>query len=195
MARELEGRGFKVLTSIADWSRGQKHQNEYLLDQIKVSKELSIYQNPHVFYVEDDSIVSIYKHSLAQMLGEMIGMIDHDPNVLSVRFMRSCDWPPSGKTNQLNEWYFNHEHINFQPLIMRSMQFYTMLKTTEDHLNEVSNIQIEMLWRLILAPYSRNPYPHLVFYPHIQNVVHGRAESIHLGVPNYLDIKKSLNLS
>ncbi len=186
MTCELEARGFEVLTTTGNWSRGQSHQNQYLLDQIKVSKHRAIYFNPYVLYVEDDSPV-VLDGGLDQMLSQMCTVLV-DPDVLSVRFMREQDWPPAGDYEVFHPNWLRHGHINFQPLIMRSHQFYTMLKTAEDNLSNVANIQIEMLWRLILAPYARNYMPHLVIRPEI-------AHTVHLGAPDYPALRAQLNLT
>lgn len=186
MARELEARGFDVLTTTANWSRGQVHQSQYLLDQIKVSKEKSIYFNPFVLYVEDDSPVVLSRGNLDDMLSTMCATLS-DPDVLSARFMRENDWPPAGEYEVFHPNWLRHEHVNFQPLIMRSHQFYTMLKTAEDNLSAVSNVQIEMLWRLLLAPQSRARLPHLVVRPEV-------AKTVHLGSPDYPALKSSLGL-
>lgn len=187
MARELEARGFEVLTTVANWSRGKSHQVEYLADQIKVSKEKRLYLQPYVFFVEDDSpVVLSGTWTLDQTLSRMCQVLA-DPDVLSVRFMRPGDWPPSGQYDVFHPLWLKHEHVNFQPLIMRSHQFYTMLKTAEDNLAAASDIQIEMLWRLILAPYSRAALPHHVIRPEI-------AYAEHLGIPTYPALKASLNL-
>ncbi len=188
MARELETRGFTVLTTTANWSRGQSHQNQYLLDQIKVSKEMTLYANPYILYLEDDSPVVYDRMTLDEVLSEMCSSLTTYPEVLSARFMRRNDWPPAGEHEMVNSTWWRHEHINFQPLIMRSIQFYTMLKTAEDNLDRTTNVQIEMLWRLILAPYARNHMPHLVIRPEI-------THTVHLGVPDYPALRDQLNLT
>ncbi len=187
MTDELERRGFIVLTTVAAWSRGQSHQNAYLADQIKISKELALYANPYLLYVEDDSPVVLSWSSLDKTLAQMCEVLSY-PDILSARFMRRNDWPPAGQYEVVNSTWLRHEHINFQPLLMRSNQFYTMLKTAEDNLDRTANVQIEMLWRLLLAPYSRAQLPHLVIRPEI-------AHTVHLGAPDYLALKASLNLT
>lgn len=187
MARELEARGFKVLTTVGAWSRGQSHQNQYLIDQIKVSKEPSLYRNPLILFVEDDSIIMTGDQSLDALLSKSAAMLD-DPDVMSVRVMRPNDWPPAGSYQVIDNQIFRHEHINFQPLLMRSHQFHSMLKTAEDNLTAASTVQIEMLWRLLLAPYSRAPLPHVVWNRDV-------AHTIHLGTPDYPALKSSLGLS
>lgn len=184
MATELRHRGFVVLTTVAAWSRGQSHQNAYLSDQIKVSKELTLYSNPYILFVEDDSPIVCERTTLEQMLSEMCNVLAF-PDVLSARVMRRQDWPPAGQYEGVNSTWLRHEHINFQPTLMRSHQFYTMLKTAEDNLASASSVQIEMLWRLILAPQSRVTLPHLVIRPEI-------AHTVHLGSPDYLTLKASL---
>lgn len=188
MVHELEARGFNVLTTTANWSRGQSHQNQYLLDQIKMSKHRAIYRNPYVLYVEDDSPIILSDGStLDRKLSDMCAALS-DPDVLSVRFMRENDWPPSGAYDILDSQWLRHEHINFQPAVLRANQFYSMLKTAEDNLSQVSNIQIEALWRYLLAPYSRAKLPHLV-------IRHEVAKTVHLGVPDYPTLRAQLNLT
>src|SRR3954470_5278945 len=50
MVADLTAHGFKVLTTVADWSRGQSHQAAYMADVVKLSKEPSIYEQPYVLW-------------------------------------------------------------------------------------------------------------------------------------------------
>lgn len=188
MTQELERRGFTVLKTIASWTRGMSHQNQYLLDQIKISKHIPIYGQPYVLFIEDDSIVITKDNTLDNALCQMMAFLEN-PDILSFRFMRTGDWPPAGKySNNESQTIWYHEHINFQPLIMRSNQFYMMLKTAEDNMDQASQIQIEMLWRLLLAPYSRSQLPHAVWN-------RDYMYTAHLGVPDYTNQCSLLNLS
>jgi hypothetical protein len=148
---------------------------------------LALYTNPHILFVEDDSIIVTQHQSLERLLAESVRLMD-DPDVMSVRVMRPGDWPPSGEHGDHNQLTFKHSHINFQPLILRSHQFYSMLKAAEDNIEEASRYQIEMLWRIILSPYSRSKLPHIVW-----NRDH--AHTVHLGTPEYPALCAALNLT
>jgi hypothetical protein len=63
-----------------------------------------------------------------------------------------------------------------------------MLKAAEDNIDEASRYQIEMLWRIILSPYSRSKLPHIVW-----NRDH--AFTVHLGTPEYPDLCTAFNLT
>src|ERR1035437_1649846 len=61
-AVEMEGNlrdlGFDVLTTTADWSRGQSHQLAYMQDVVKVSKFPLLCQQPYVLWAEDDQTIT-----------------------------------------------------------------------------------------------------------------------------------------
>lgn len=184
--KELVSRGFKVIKTTADWSRGLSHGNSYLKDQIKVSLEQSIYQNPHILFLEDDSTIECDKMPISALLARMTSMLDADKELLTVRLLRAPDLASSPIDMPMGDFFYS-PHTNFQPLVMRSIHFYLMLKFIEDNMEKLSSVQCEMVWRIILAQFSRSQFKHAVFYPDF-------AWTTHLGVPNYLEIKKSLNL-
>lgn len=185
MENELVSRGFKVLKTTADWNRGLSHGNQYLADQIKVSMEQSIYSNSHILFLEDDSTIES-KIPISALLSRMTSMLDADKELLTVRLLRPTDLATSPIDKPMGDFFYS-PHTNFQPLVMRSIHFHLMLKFIEDNMEKLSNVQCEMVWRIILAQFSRSQFKHAVFYPDF-------AFTTHLGVPNYLEIKKQYNL-
>jgi hypothetical protein len=187
METELVKRGFKTIVSIASWDRGQSHQNEYMKDVIKVSKEKALYSNPHVLWLEDDSVILPGNVSLEARLHEMTRLVDYSPDILSCRFIRRADYDGGVPVFNGDGRVFFSPYFDFQPSILRSRDFYLAAKTIEDNIDKTAQVQCEMLWRLVLAPFSRAELKHLVWYPN-------ECETVHLGVPDYLNVRKTLSL-
>lgn len=187
MADDMAKRGFKILATVAEWSRGQIHQTEYLKDQIFVGKDPSIYTNPHVLFLEDDSPFISHKISLEACLHEMVKKVESSPDILSFRFIRRADFAGGVPHLKDEDNYFWSPYFDFQPSIIRSRDFHLITKLIEDNFDKVQNIQSEMLWRILFAPFSRSDYKHAVWFPDY-------GETYHLGVPLYLDVKKELKL-
>lgn len=187
MEQELREYGFdEVILVKSDWSRGIVHQNEYMRDVIRVSKVNKIYDCPHVLWLEDDSPFVCHKESLLSCLHRMTKIVDSSPDIISARFLRRGDFCTSPTLIEEGEdRYFWSPHFNFQPLIMRSRDFYLASKVIEDNFDKVSNIQCEMLWRLVLNPFSRSEKKHLVWYPDY-------GETFHIGIQDYENAKKVL---
>lgn len=188
MEKELVGRGFKVLTTTAGWKRGTSHQIGYMSDVIKISKELSVYENNHVMWLEDDSLMVSNKPPLIGVLHKMIQLVESSPEILTARFLRRGDLStsPIMKKDESGDFFYS-PHFNFQPAIMRSRDFYQACRVIEANPEATAQVQCEMLWRLVLAPLSPSDYKHIVWYPDF-------AETIHIGVPDYLKIKAELGL-
>lgn len=185
MEAELVQRGFKVLKTVAAWQRGMSHQLGYSSDLLKVSLEPEVYHNPYLLWLEDDSLL-VAKTSVAALLSRMTQMLDDNPDLLSVRLLRRSDLSTS-PIEQASVDYFYSPHYNFQPGLLRTRDFYLANKMIADNMQSLSQIQIEMVWRLVLAPFSRSPNRHAVFWPDY-------AESIHLGIQDYPQLKQSLGL-
>lgn len=196
MQAELESRGFKVLAQMGEWHRGTSHQLAYLEDQRRASKELSIYQNPYVLMWEDDSPVICHKTSLEATLHRMMTHLESLPDYLTFRFIRRADF--DGGVPQLKyDWeyyrkqdpdFFWSPYTDFQPLLIRSRDYYLLHKTIEDNWGLASHVQSEALWAMMLSRFSRSDKnKHAVWYPDY-------AETIHLGQPDYLNVRKTLNL-
>lgn len=186
MEKELVNFGFKVITTTAGWQRGTSHQIGYMGDVVKMSKELSIYKNNHILWLEDDSLMVSHKLPLSGILQRMVQLVDSSPEILTTRFLRRGDFSTSPILKS-EELYFYSPHFNFQPAIMRSRDFYQACRVLEANPQAAQTVQCEMLWRLILAPMSPIEHKHIVWFPDY-------AETIHTGVPDYLKIKEELGL-
>ncbi len=188
MVADLEGRGFKVLTTTADWSRGQSHQMAYMQDVVKLSKEASVYTQPYVLWLEDDQTITPHACSAEDLLLRSCRMLAEDNELTSVRLLRREDLStsPMVETPTDPRW-FHSPHVNFQPLLLRSRDFYLGARLVEANPQAMAQTQCEMLWRFVLAIFSRSPKQHLVYHP-------DHAETIHLGVTDYPALKASLNL-
>lgn len=186
MATELERRGFKVIQTVADWKRGTSHQQAYMADVVRVSKEVSIYANPHIWWLEDDEAIRCHEGSLEEVLARMVRLVESSPDVLSARFLRAGDLASSPILKQEKDHFWS-PHLNFQEPLMRSRDFDLVCKIIEHNWAQIQQIQCEMLWRLMLAPFSRSELKHIVWNP-------GYAETIHLGTPDYPRLKQELGL-
>lgn len=186
MKSDLINYGFDdVILTVADWSRGVVHQNEYMRDVIRVSQKQNIYSCPYVLWLEDDSPFTSHPVSLETCLNRMTKMLDASPDILSVRFLRRPDLPSSPIIPSGNEEYFWSPHFNFQPVIMRSRDFYLACKIIDDNFESTKNIQCEMLWRLVLGPFSSEEKKHAVWYPDY-------GETFHIGIQDYENARKAI---
>jgi len=68
--------------------------------------------------------------------------------------------------------------VNFQQPLLRSLDYYRMLKIVEDNWATASQMHIEALWREVLGHFARGQRRHAVWHPDC-------AETVHLGVPDY----------
>ncbi len=188
MEQDLKECGFRVLKTVEAWQHGVVHQGTYLRDQIRVSKEQYLHATPYMMLLEDDSPFESHETFLDGCLYRMIRMLKVDRNLLSVRFLRRGDLsssPMLSNPDDDSKDYFYSPHFNFQPLIMRTADYFHATKIIEDRFDRLSGIQSEMLWRMILAPFSRSEFKHIVWYPDY-------AETYHLGCLDYETIKKEI---
>jgi hypothetical protein len=183
MEDNLVARGFKVLTTTAAWTRGANHGQEYMKDVIKVSKEPSIHRCPHVMWVEDDTILLCHKDPLDRVLSRMTHAIDSSPDHLSARFIWRSAYEGGVPSLQTNADSFYSPFTDFQPALWRARDFYLAAKTMEDNWDRVHGMHCEALWRAVTDPLSRSTLKHLVWLPDY-------AEPIHLGCPEYPDLKQ-----
>ena len=188
MIDELERRGFKVLTSTADWQRGVSHQLAYNSDLVKVSKEPSLYLNQFCLFLEDDSTLTCHKHPLREVLSRMVAFLEASPDLLTTRFIRRADYEGGVPILDTIHDVFFSPNYDFQPSVIRCRDFYLAAKIIEANPEAQQAVQIEMLWRTVLDQFSRAPVQrHLVWHPDY-------CESIHLGTQDYPALKASLNL-
>ncbi len=187
MVADLESRGFKVLTTIADWTRGMSHQQGYTQDIATISKERSVYTQPYVLWLEDDSTIESTILSVEDLLLQSCQFLADDHEKMTVRVARKGDARgPEIKPSDSPNWFYSGD-VNFQPMIMRSSDFYRLGMVLEANPGACATVQCEMLARMIIDTFSRSPRKHIVYETET-------AHSTHLGLPNYLDLKQSLNL-
>lgn len=186
---DLESRGFVVETAtVKGWSRGMSHFEGYLSDQVKVSKDHRIYANPYILWSDDDSPMVSHRDDLLKVLYRMSSMLDGDPELLTSRFLRREDRDPSIEVGPPEGDLFYSRHLNFQPLMLRARDYHRACKGIEDNWGVALQMHIEALWREIMAPMSRSERKHAVWLPDY-------AETVHLGVPQYVDLCKQLSLN
>jgi hypothetical protein len=191
MVADLEARGFKVLTTTADWGRGLSHQAQYMADVVKLSKEKAVYEQPYVLWLEDDSTLDSHVVPLDDLLAQSCQMLAKDHDLTSIRLLRPTDLSTSPMVSVPPEqsdprWFYSPD-FNFQPALLRSRDFYLAARFVEENPQAAALVQCEALWRMVLTPFSRSPRQHLVYHPTY-------ASTTHLGVPEYPAIKASLNL-
>lgn len=177
MAISLQARGFKVIQTIGQWTRGLSHGANYLGDQVTVSKEPLVYKRPYVLFLEDDSLIKSTV-ILENLLLQACDMLENDHELLTVRLMRRHDdRGPTFVHPEPNPRYFYSGDVNFQPMILRALDFYRLGMLLEINPEACQQIQCELLWRLILDNFSRSKYKYIVYEPDY-------AETIHIGVPD-----------
>ena len=162
MESEMRDRGFHVIQTLGGWTRGMSHQNGYMEDCIKVSKDRDIYDCPYYLHVEDDSPIVPHVGDLTDLLKDSVELLQNH-ETLTVRPMRRGDDKGPTTAPSDDPRLFWSEHVNFQPLLMRSLDFYRVGLALEANPQARQQIQCEMLWRLILANFSRSPYKHAVW--------------------------------
>jgi hypothetical protein len=129
-----------------------------------------------------------HRDGLLKVLNRMAKMLDADPELLTVRFLRREDRDPSIEVGPPGDDHFYSRHFNFQPYLMRSRDYHRVCKGIEDNWSVAIQMHIEALWREIMAPMSRSERKHAVWVPDY-------AETVHLGVPDYADVCKRLSLN
>ncbi len=188
MTADLAALGFETLTTVADWSRGQSHQLAYMEDVVRVSKHPSVTQQPYMLWLEDDSTITPHACSAEDLLLRSCRMLAEDNELTSVRLLRATDLSTSPMVEEPTDpRWFHSPHFNFQPALLRSRDFYLGARLVEANPQAMAQIQCEMLWRYVLAIFSRSAKQHLVWHPTF-------AETIHLGTPDYPALKTSLGL-
>lgn len=188
MMADLTARGFRVLQTVADWHRGLSHGASYLSDMVTVSKERATYTQPYFLLVEDDSPVVVHDGNLEDLLLKSCAMLETDHEMVTARVMRrGDDRGPTVDLGLIDERFFWSVDTNFQPLVMRSLDYYRLCIALETNPDACARVQCERLWRLILDSFSRSPYKHLVW-----EIDH--AETVHLGTQDYATKLAALKL-
>lgn len=174
---DLEQRGFAVFTTTAAWSRGLSHGSSYLADHVTVSKQPQVYKQPYFLLLEDDSPALCHKTSLEDLLLRSCQMLAENHELLSVRVCRRGDNQPviDGTPPDLD--FFYSPHTDFQPILLRSIDFYRLCMVLEANPQACQQVHCEQLFRVVMDPFSRSPFKHAVYKPDY-------AETVHIGVPS-----------
>lgn len=187
IANDLSVRGFYVDTTVGDWQRGMSMQNAYLIDQRKASQSSAIQGQPYMLLLEDDGTMSPKVDNLTKVLARMIDFLESSPDAVSARFLRRCDYDGGVPMDNVQGDHFFSRNVDFQPMLLRSRDFFLAHKVIEDNWAQLSHLQCELVMRLALDTFSRGSDRHMVWLPDY-------AETIHLGTPDYSALKASLNL-
>lgn len=183
----LTERGFIVEKTVGDWVRGISHGQHYLLDQKKASRSKILHSQPFCLILEDDSTLSPIKNNLEYYVSQMIGFLENDMDIVSTRLIRKNDWDGGVPVLEKRDTHWFSENFDMQPSILRTRDFFLAHNAIEDNWDKLSHLQCELVLRLALDTLSRSSLRHMVWLPE-------EIHSVHLGVPDYLEIKKSLNL-
>lgn len=192
MEADLKRRGFVVETATADWRRGQSHFAEYLKDQIKVSKDARIYDNPYILWLDHDYVPVCHSDNLLRVLHRMCKIIDSSPDVLSARFLREEDADAlapdrTAAIEENNNLAWSH-HFNWNQVLLRSRDYHTVCRIIEQNWDKAIQMHGEALWRQAMQLLTRSPKCHAVWFKEY-------AEVANLGVPNYTEVAKRLGLT
>ena len=191
MESDLRGRGFHVIKTVGDWKRGLSHGESYLGDQIIVSKDPAIYKCPYFLLVEDDSPVVCNQGTLEDLLLKSCDMLAANHELVTVRTIRRGDY--EGGVPQItpdeDPRYFWSPNTDFQPMILRSLDFYRLGVILEANPEYCRQVQCEALWAAILRGFSRSEKRHLVWKPSFAETIHiGVAEPEHSAALNKLSL-------
>lgn len=177
MEAQLKERGFHVIQTVGGWQRGLSHGAAYLGDQARVSANPVTHKAPYFLLLEDDSPVLTYGCSLEDLLLKSCQLLADNHELLTVRTIRRGDY--DGGVPQLDSAQegraFYSPYTDFQPLLMRSLDFYRLGLAIEANSQACQQVQCEALWAALLRSWSRTPLKHLVWRPHW-------AETVHIGV-------------
>ena len=178
MTTDLKARGFHVIETVGNWQRGLSHGAAYLGDMVTVSKDPRVYTQPYFLLLEDDAPVVCHGCSLEDLLLRSCDLLAANHELVTVRTIRKGDYdggvPVLGEAEEGRAFF--SPNTDFQPLIMRSLDFYRLGLVLEANPQACSQIQCEQLWAVILRQFSRSSARHLVWKP-------SWAEAAHIGIP------------
>lgn len=180
MEAHLRGLGFHVIKTTADWTRGTAHQHGIIQDQRTVSLDPRLHACPFVLIHEDDSPWECHGLSTTDCLLHSCRMLAENHELVSVRTLRREDLStsPMIAVPQEDPRWFYSPHWNLQPGLLRVRDFYVGCNLIEQNWARVSHLQVELLWRLVLASFSRSELRHLVYRPDY-------CETYHIGTQDW----------
>lgn len=187
MARELNGRGFIVDQTVGAWNRGTSHQQAYLADMNTASQARPIHYNPYMLLLEDDSPFECHQQDLVACLHRMVSFLDGNQDIVSTRFIRAGDWAGGVPVIHAEKDYFYSPNCDFQPMILRTRDYFIANKIIQDNWASIGHLQCELIMRLALDQLSRSDCRHVVWLPEY-------GETYHLGTPDYLKTKAAIGL-
>ncbi len=178
MVADLESRGFVVITSTGNWTRGLSMGGAYLGDVVTVTRHNhpTICAQPFYLHLEDDSPVAPHTLSLEDWLLQSCQMLSNDHELVTVRVRRRCDDRGPESAPQTDPRFFWSSDVNLQPILMRSIDAYRLGMILEANPQLCQTVQCERLIRIVLDSFSRSPRRHLVWEC-------DEVETVHLGIP------------
>lgn len=180
MEATLRAYGFHVLRTVARWSRGTAHQHGIVQDQRTVSLDAALHASSFMVIAEDDSPWECHKTTTTDCLAHSCQMLADNHELVSVRTLRREDLSTSPMISVPNEdprWFYS-PHWNLQPGVLRVRDFYVGCNLIEQNWTQVSHLQVELLWRLVMTSFSRSDRRHLVYRPDY-------AETYHVGTEDW----------
>ena len=192
MTAGLQSRGFHMVETVGNWQRGLSHGSAYLGDQIKVSQDPRVHTQPYFLLLEDDAPVLAHGCSLEDLLLRSCHLLATNHELVTVRTIRKGDYdggvPSLGEAEEGRAFY--SPHTDFQPLLIRSLDFYRLGMILEANPQACEQVQCEAMWAKILRQFSRSSQSNLVWKPFW-------AEAVHLGIPSpeHEQLCRQLNLS
>ncbi len=189
---DLRSRGFVVESAIGSWERGQSHFAHYLADQVKVSKDLRVYDNPYVLWLDHDYVPICHVDPFPRVLHRMCELVSSSPDVLTSRFLREEDAdalaPDRTVAVEPERDIAWSRHVNWNTILMRATHYHLANKVIEDNWSTAVQMHGEQLWAQVLAPFSRSERKHAVWLP-------SYAAVANLGVPDYAAVAQRLQLT
>ena len=105
-------------------------------------------------------------------------MLATNYELVTTRLIRRGDYeggvPTLGEAESGRAFY--SPYTDFQPLLIRSLDFYRLGIVLDANPDACQRVQCEALWAHILMRFSRSEHRHLVWKP-------DWAETVHLGIP------------
>lgn len=180
----LVSKGFTVVITRGEWSRGMSHQNEYLRDIARVTDLAALQAAPFTLWLEDDSpIETVGGGDLTPLLSEGCNhLLNH--HVLSYRFARLG----SGESlTRVDSRVHVSPVFHFQPTLCRSRDLFLASNLIRLNWAQFSHMQCELAFTHAMRALGGEQSASLVCDPTV-------GYSHHLGGPDYPQLKAQLSL-